>query len=119
MPFDNLDNVLIGSVDEFRRVVGLGEDSEPQISARDDRILRTMQPPESEETKDKVVSLVTTSKSDEQRAAEHKAALRVHAEKVCEVVTAAKRDGIMIGWEMGWDPAGRAFVQAINTMKPL
>lgn len=115
MPFDNLDNVPEGSMSEFRRVVGLGEDSEPQTNPRDDKIFSSMRPPE----QDKVVSLVTTSKSDEERAAEYKAALRAHAEGICAVMTAAKKDGIMIGWEIGWDAAGRAFVQSINSMKPL
>ena len=87
----------------------------------DPRVDRAFQVMRGEPEKN-VVSLVASAAkppTDEERAAEHKAALREHAEKICEVMTAARREGVMLSWNIGWDVAGRAFVQSVDAMKPL
>lgn len=108
-----MSDVPVGSDAELRSMM-YGVDAALEPDPRVDRALRLMIAPEAE----RVVTLVTT-KSDEERAAEYKAQMRAAADKVCEIVTAAKRDGILISWQMSWDAAGRAFVSSVDSMKPL
>jgi len=114
------DDTRVGSQQEFDRMVN-GDKPELALvpDSKIDHAFKLMRGPDADEpAKENVVALVTT-KSDDERAAALKAALRVHAEKLCEVITTARRDGILLSWQLGWDAAGRAFVQSIDAMKPL
>lgn len=66
----------------------------------------------------KVVAL-EQPKSDEQRAAEYKVEVRKLVESICDVMTAARREGLVLSWQIGWDAAGRAFVHTVDSVKPL
>jgi hypothetical protein len=103
-----------GSDAEFNSMLR-NEPPELQPDPRVDRVFTLMR---GEPQTAEVVTL-TQPKTEEERVAEYKAALRTHAEKLCEVMTAARRDGLILSWQAGWDVAGRAFVQSVDAMKPL
>jgi hypothetical protein len=107
-----------GSDSEFASMM-YGVSGELVLDPRIDRAFAILREPDDPKPKNAVVSLVSTGKSDEERAAELKARLRAAAQEVCDVMTAARRANILLSWEMGWDAAGRAFVSQVNSMKPL
>jgi hypothetical protein len=117
-------DVPVGSDAEFRRAAGLDDDLLPTANPAVDRAFQLMRGTDEERAKEnknknKIVTLVSMSKSDEERGAELRACMRSALEEVCSVMTTARRENIVISYEISWDAAGRAVVQAVNTMKPL
>lgn len=93
---------------------GVGE-LELRPSPAVDAVFQRMRGPEAVEN---VVAMVP-ARTDAELAAAYKREMREAAERVCEISTRARRDDILVTWTMGWDAAGRAFVNSVDTLKPL
>lgn len=115
------DDVRVGSQSELDLMLHGGDPALALVpDPRVDRAFTLMrgkdEVPEKREAD--VVTLVM-AKSDEQRAAEYKTLVRDQLAPLCETLTRARADGIVLSWALGVDQAGRLFVQSIDSVKPL
>jgi hypothetical protein len=65
------------------------------------------------------VATLATAKTDVQKAAEYKEQLSEVFPRICEIMTAAKREGITITWSIQVDAMGKAFVSALSASRDL
>lgn len=62
---------------------------------------------------------LTATKSDAEKATEYKQALGEKLAEACSIITAAKRDGIIIQFQIGTDALGKSFVGDLKALREL
>ncbi len=58
-------------------------------------------------------------RTDAEKAAAYRIEVAAHLAVVCEVLNRARKDGLVVSFQIGPDPYGNSSVQSIGVVKPL
>jgi hypothetical protein len=109
-------SVREGSFAELEQITNPGAAPFPE----DPRVDRAFKMMRGEDASDQAASSpAPAAESCEERARRYRAVLLAALTAACEVVSAARADGVSLAFALDRDAAGRLFVKSIESSKPL